>query len=180
MFFLDKESALPPASETVAVSDSLVVWRYIPHYRYRSRNGVRTAKPAAFKIKRNADGSPKEPSASLFELNGKSLCNEINAICLMGLLISEKNFKGVEDQDGSGSLKISDVRELLKDPRAFSLDRTNGQRVGALLHWDLTYAKDDREPDMEIAKSQLAHICKIYVTGAAALKSTAPALLPPR
>lgn len=178
MFVLDMESVLPPANENGGLSDFLVVWRYIPYYRYGSCGGVPKAKPAAFKIKRNPDGSAKEPSASLFELNGKAVCSEANAVCMMGLLISEKNFKSVEPGDGSGSLKISDVNELLKDPRAFSLARTSKQRSRALLHWDLTYAKDDREPDMEIAKSQLAHICKIYVTGAAALAAIGPALLP--
>lgn len=176
MFVLDMESAVSAANGDLG--ELLVVWRYVPHYRYKVRNGVPTAKPSAFQIKRNPDGSAKEPSASLFELNGKAPCSENNAVSLMGLLISEKNFKGVEPGDGSGSLKISDVNELLKDPRAFTLAKTPKQKVGPLVHWDLTYATDDRDPDMQVAKSQLAHICKIYVTGATALGNAAIALLP--
>lgn len=175
MFVLDKESELPNLGD---VGEQLVVWRYVPHYRYRTRNGVLKAKPSAFNIKRNADGSVKEPSASLFELNGNAPCSKDNAVSLMELLISEKNFRSVEPGDGSGSLKISDVNEMLKDPRAFSLAKTPNQRRGPLVHWDLTYATDDRDPDMLLAKSQLAHICKIYVTGAVALDTAAQALLP--
>lgn len=178
MFVLDMESAIPHSDVGNDTGALLVVWRYVPHYRYRIRNGVPTAKPSAFKIRRNPDGSAKEPSASLFELSGKAPCSESNAIYLMGLLISEKNFKGVEANDGSGSLKVSDVKELLKDPRAFILAKTAKQSIGSLVHWDLTYTADDRAPDMLVAKSQLAHICKIYVTGGAALSTTSPGLLP--
>lgn len=178
MFFLDMESAIPQMDAGNDAGMLLVVWRYVPRYRYKILNGVPTAKPSAFKIKRNSDGSAKEPSASLFELSGRAPCSESNAVSLMGLLISEKNFKSVHADDGSGSLKVSEVKELSKDPRAFTLTRTAEQRKGLLVHWDLTYAADDRTPDMLIAKSQLAHICKIYITGGAALSTTPAGLLP--
>lgn len=172
MFYLDMESALPSTREAQQPSsNAYAIWRYLSHYRYKVQAGVPTAKPSAFSIRREPDGTPREPSASLFELSGRSTCSEQNAVCLMELLITTKNFNNVDDRDASGSLKLSDVNELVKDPRAFSLLQTPNQKAGPLIHWDLTYEADDRTDAMRLAKSSLAHICKVYVAGGTAAKN---------
>lgn len=162
MFFLDRESALASCEKE---TDDLYLWRYIPHYKYKSENGVFHAKPSAFSIRRDENGIPREPSASLFELLGHPGTNMGNSIVLLSALIAHKNFRNVEPNDAAGSLKNSDLNELNKDPRVFSLSKTAGKPVDCLIHWDLKYAADDKTEEIQVAKSALAHVCKVYVCG---------------
>ncbi|WP_162996122.1 hypothetical protein [Pseudomonas putida] len=176
MFYLDKNAALSsslPCGSDGAEAEALAIWRYISK-RYKKKNdGSISAKPSAFNIRRDEGGKPKEPSASLFELSEDGNCTLENAVRVTGLLITTKNFKRVDALDASGSLIMADVMELNRDPRAFKVFKTPGQKKGVLLHWDLEYELDDREPEMLIAKSALAHICRVYVCGGQALKSVA-------
>lgn len=176
MFFLDKESAgstLLSSPKAESATEALSIWRYISKRYKVKRDGSVSAKPSAFGIRRDEHGNAKEPSASLFELSENGVCSWDNAVRVTGLLITTKNFKRIDDLDASGSLNISDMEELNRDPRAFKIFRTPNQKKCELIHWDLEYDKDDREPEMLIAKSALAHICRVYVCGGDALRSVA-------
>lgn len=171
---MDMESALSLSSaenEQAPSVEVLAVWRYLSR-KYISKGGALTAKPSAFNIKRDENKQPKEPSASLFELRGRTDCSRDNAVCMMAFLITLKNFQNIDFLDASGSLKVSDVNEINKDPQDFSLLPTPAQRKGPMIHWDLTYFEDDITDKMRLRKSALAHICKVYVCGQQALERT--------
>lgn len=174
---MDRESARSsslPSCGRVVTDEKMAIWRYISkRYKIDKTDGSISAKPSAFNIRRDKQGEVKESTASLFELVESNICSMGNAVRVTGLLIVTKNFKNVEDSDASGSLYVSDVDELKKDPRAFELFRTPKQKRGPLIHWDLKYADDDKEPHMLVAKSALAHICRVYICGRESLSSVA-------
>lgn len=173
MFYLDRKSVI----SLTADDKDVYLWRYIPSYKYKFRDGLPQAKPSAFNIKRDENGQPKEPSASLFELTDSPGCNEGNSVMLLVSLILHKGFKNLCEYDASGSLKISDVMELNKDPKVFQLSKTPKKPVGSLAHWDLKYEADDLTEVIQTAKSALAHICRVYVSGRGALEHCSNRLL---
>lgn len=164
MFYLDKESAsaglLDSASTTL-----LYVWRYIPPSKYSlDESGLASAKGVAFDIRRRKDGTIKEPSASLFELRDfKDGCRDTSLRFLHGM--SESKGFEIKASTASGALDLSEVREIKKDPQAFTLVVSPGQGNDVMLHWDLTYAKDDLEEEMISVKNALAIACRVYVKG---------------
>ncbi|WP_122589193.1 hypothetical protein [Pseudomonas viridiflava] len=173
MFYLDRKSSL----DSSVAREDLYLWRYIPSYKYKFREGRPEAKPGAFNIKRDDRGIPREPSASLFELTSDPGCNEKNSIAVLVSLIRYKGFKNLADDDASGSLRIADMIELSKDPKVFQLSKTNSEPAGSLAHWDLKYEADDKTEIIQAAKSSLAHICRVYISGGKALSHCAHTLL---
>lgn len=164
MFYLDKESASTGLLESPSVI-GLHIWRFITASKYAlDDNGNPSAKSTAFDIKRNADGTAKEPSASLFELRDFKDSSRDSSLRFLHGMNTVKGFD-IKRSTASGSLSLEDVKEIQKDPQAFSLLISPGQDNTVMLHWDLAYSQDDLEKEMQDVKNALAVACIVYVKG---------------
>ncbi|VXC65828.1 hypothetical protein PSEUDO8Z_160052 [Pseudomonas sp. 8Z] len=150
MFALSKESADAQFIEGAA-NYYLVIWRWLsPNNHYKDSAGNCRAKSEAFDIRRNEDGTVKEPSASFFELNDAVVVDiTTSSVQFFGFLPFKKD---TLIGSAAAALKMRDVLELQKDPRfkldsssaqAFEIEKSLKQKKKGLTHWDFKYAGDD-------------------------------------
>lgn len=164
MFFLDKKTASAVTLGNVE-QPNIVVWRWLARGNFFvNEAGEAIAKSTAFDIRRDNDDNVKEPSASLFQMRNNSESTQTSSATFLKLLVDTKRFKSISANSASGTICTDDVKEIEKDPKAFWLAVSAEQRKGdEFIHWDLGYVKDDRDKEMQDAKTALAMICKVHL-----------------